>query len=48
MYENIKTTEGVRNIFEIMEKIEEVEDTIFLAHKVNRSEMFIKLIYYIF
>lgn len=28
-----KPTEGIRNIFEIMEKIEEVEDTIFLAHK---------------
>lgn len=33
MYKHIKTTEGIRNIFEIMEKNEEVEDTTFLAHK---------------
>lgn len=33
MYKNIKTTEAVRNIFEIMEKNEELEDATFLAHK---------------
>lgn len=33
MYKNIKTTEAVRYIFEIMEKNEELEDATFLAHK---------------
>lgn len=33
MYNNIKTTEAVRYIFEIIEKNDKAEDTTFVAHK---------------
>lgn len=44
-----KPTEGIRNIFEIMEKIEEVEDTIFLAHKSQyiRDVYKVNLLYFL-